>query len=803
MQHDVSVALAFLQLLYPGGPWVLTAIDPEPPNKTNTQTFREDSVGALESWLRRFATHNIYYSVNKLLSDANKKAAREDIDSVCYLHVDVDPRVNVPWEEETVRIRKLFENMPKGIPRPTAAIYSGGGVNALWKLQEPIRVNGNLEIAEQAKRYNIQLEVDLGGDNCHNVDRILRLPGTVNWLNAKKKKKWPDRVVQMTTLLWFEPGSYPIGAFKAAPMLQTAENSSGGFMNPTRVNVTGNIRRLSDVDELGDKVRPNTKALIVQGMDPDDPTKWTSRSELLFHVCCELVRAGISDEVIYSVITDPDFRISASVLDKGSTTERYALRQIERAKEDAIAPELRELNGRYAVVGNIGGKCRVIEEMKDMVGKNSRTRLTDQAFEDFKNYHMNRKVDCGEDNKGNPIRIPLGKWWLEHPSRRQYDRIVFSPKGEHPNCYNLWQGFAYAPKEGKNHELWLEHVRKNICSGNEEHYEYVVSWMARAVQHADSQGEVAIVLRGLEGTGKSVFAHHFGRLFGRHYLPVSDPKHIVGSFNSHLRDCVILFSDEAFFAGDKKHESMIKTLITEESLMIEAKGKDAVIGPNYVHLIMASNSDWVVPASGEARRYCVLDVSDKRMQDAKYFGEIVDALNENNGEGYSNLLYYLMHHDISHFDVRKPPKTKALQDQKQLSFSSEEEWWFRKLQTGQIARGCDSWTSPVLHEKMISEYLNYAQRIGIQRRANATAIGRFLQRACPPGWPRSKQGIYKSQDEYGITTKERAYFYIFPDLAECRKHWDAHFGGPFQWPKDDEENSIVFDESKPSREEVF
>jgi hypothetical protein len=93
----------------------------------------------------------------------------------------------------------------------------------------------------------------------------------------------------------------------------------------------------------------------------------------------------------------------------------------------------------------------------------------------------------------------------------------------------------------------------------------------------------------------------FGSLWGRHFVTVSDAKHLVGAFNAHLRDCVVLFGDEAFFAGDKKHESVLKTLITEESVVIEAKGVDAEVYPNYVHLILASNADWVVPA-GHAER---------------------------------------------------------------------------------------------------------------------------------------------------------------------------------------------------------
>ena len=43
---------------------------------------------------------------------------------------------------------------------------------------EPIPIDGVLAAAEDAARYNKQLELIYGADNCHNIDRILRLPGT-------------------------------------------------------------------------------------------------------------------------------------------------------------------------------------------------------------------------------------------------------------------------------------------------------------------------------------------------------------------------------------------------------------------------------------------------------------------------------------------------------------------------------------------------------------------------------------------------------------------------------------------------
>jgi hypothetical protein len=65
--------------------------------------------------------------------------------------------------------------------------------------------------------------------------------------------------------------------------------------------------------------------------------------------------------------------------------------------------------------------------------------------------------------------------------------------------------------------------------------EYLLGWMARAVQMPNTPGEVAVVMRGAKGTGKTIFADVFGALFGRHYWAVADAKYIVGNFNAHLR----------------------------------------------------------------------------------------------------------------------------------------------------------------------------------------------------------------------------------------------------------------------------
>lgn len=791
VRGQTNQAIDFLERLYPDGPWVLTSIETDRKGIT-TATFGPATRDQAWAWVEGYnGRRNVYFSVNPPTRELTKKAEREDIKEVAYLHVDIDPRAgeDIP-SEQTRCLELLTSKLPRGVPAPTAVVFSGGGYQGFWRLEEPIPVNGDLAAAEDAKRYNQQLELLFGADNCHNIDRIMRLPGTVNIPDAKKRRK--GREEALAALVEYHADRvYPLADFTPAPVVQMRGEAGGGFSGggspATRVEVPGNIRRLKDVDELDEwNVKDRVKVIIVQGRHPDEVKRGdNSRSAWVFDVVCNLVRSEVPDEVIFSILTDPDFGISESILELGSNAERYATRQIERGKEDAVNPALRELNERHAVISNIGGKCRVVEEVLDRVL--GRTRLTRQSFEDFRNRYMHRGVVVGHDDKGREITVPMGAWWLKQEARRQYDTIVFAPGGEVPGSYNLWRGYAYRSMPGDRHQSYLKHIRDNICSGNEDYYRYLIGWMARAVQHPDSPGQVAVVMRGRMGTGKGVFWKHFGALFGRHYMQVTDPKHLVGNFNSHLRDCVVLFADEAFYAGDKKHESILKAVITEDHVVVEAKGVDAESSPNYLHLGMSSNSAWVIPAGMDERRYFVLDVSDDKRQDFNYFISIEKDLKDG---GYESLLHFLLTYDLTGFNVRDMPKTEALQEQKLYSLAPEEEWWFDILSGGQLLDTHLEWEQEVECTALQEAFYERMKMVGIQRRASPTALGKFLQRVLPRGYPRSYQKIVTRTvtdgQGFSFEQKARPRHYGLPTLAECRRHFEERFDLKLPTPTQDE-----------------
>lgn len=198
-EHDPEEAIDFLTWAYPEGPWALTAIEVEQ-RLTWTSTFRPQSIKGLLAFLADHHLRNLYWSCNLPIGDLTKKAEKIEIYAAHFLHVDVDPRAGEDVEAERARILGRFEAPPDTIPRPSCVVFSGGGYQGFWRLTEPYVIDGDERRAEELESYNRQLELAFGADHCHNVDRIMRLPGSVNYPNAKKRAKG-RRVERATVVL--------------------------------------------------------------------------------------------------------------------------------------------------------------------------------------------------------------------------------------------------------------------------------------------------------------------------------------------------------------------------------------------------------------------------------------------------------------------------------------------------------------------------------------------------------------------------------------------------------------------------
>lgn len=297
--------------------------------------------------------------------------------------------------------------------------------------------------------------------------------------------------------------------------------------------------------------------------------------------------------------------------------------------------------------------------------------------------------------------LHAGQAWLSSPKRTTFlDGVCFEPKesrvmGKSKSRFNLWNGFplkdlSMSVEEAKEKcRLYREHVEHFLCQDKKEYIDFIWAWLADIIRNPGHKPGSAIVLKGGKGIGKTTLSYPFRKILGNYFLSSANSDHFFSKFNGQLENKLLLVMEEAVWAGSHIADSTLKTLITETSMTIERKGYDAYPAHGYQRVIMCSNEDWVVPASGDERRFFVLDIPAKKPSEA-YFNALY---NEMNNGGSEALYVWLRDSDKinNSINLYLPPETKGLAAQKVMSFKPIEEWWSTVLENGCFTLDSKSW----------------------------------------------------------------------------------------------------------------
>jgi Bifunctional DNA primase/polymerase, N-terminal/Family of unknown function (DUF5906)/Primase C terminal 2 (PriCT-2) len=417
--------------------------------------------------------------------------------------------------------------------------------------------------------------------------------------------------------------------------------------------------------------------------------------------------------------------------------------------------KLNKFNEKYWVV-KIKGKARV---MSWEPSSKDRDILEPglMEFKSFREFYGDEYVTVGQ---AKPKQHPIGDYWLKWKGKKKYNAIDLIPKGPcPPDTFNLWRDFG-VPDEPHPWPLFAQHIKEVIADGDKEAAIYIIRWCAWAVQNPDLPAEVALVLQGGKGAGKGkAFAVPIMDLFGTHGMHITSRNSLTGHFNAPLRDCLLLFADESFWAGDRQGESSLKALLTEKTLMIEHKGLDPIPWRNRLHVIMAANAEWVVPASHDERRYAVFKVSDKHAQEEAYFKPLYNELYKNGG--LSGLLHDLKRLDLGDWHPRRVIKTAALQQQKEESLSAYASWWLKEVLEPMALPKADAKDGLYSLDPLLLRVKQYAT----YERLSLRGLGQFLR----------KMGAI-------LVRTSGANYWQLPEINAARVIWEKRYG-KWPWPE--------------------
>ncbi|PPQ37094.1 hypothetical protein SAMN06265338_13413 [Rhodoblastus acidophilus] len=464
---------------------------------------------------------------------------------------------------------------------------------------------------------------------------------------------------------------------------------------------------------------------------------------------------------------------------------------------DGRGGAIAQLNRTHALV-LLGSRAVVMREQPDGPVEDRVRYMSPDAFKTYFQNKKVRKVSRVLDKEtGEWVQkvtyVNLAPLWLASPDRRTYDGIEFFPDPRNaqgtPRYFNIWRGFGVEPssdvpeERAKKYTVFRDHVFTNVCCGDKDLFEWTWAWLAHLIQRPRERIGTAIVLRGKMGVGKTVLGQVIGSLFPSHYFLVDDPRYLTGQFNAHMASCLLLQVDEGFWAGDKAAEGRLKGLVTADKQMIEAKGVDPIRLDNYVRLLFSSNNDWVVPAGMDERRFAVFDVGDYAKENHGYFRELYAQMDSGGREA---LLADLLAYDLDREgapNVRVIPKTGALLEQKIRTLDPIPMWLYGRLIDGAQTHRKSKWEGTVPIRTLHNDYLRFAEKTGVKRKASDIEFGIALKKLLPDlTESRKRQWVEEiGADGRPTEVEKRVRCYEFPDLAACRDTFQEAMRQPIDW----------------------
>lgn len=360
----------------------------------------------------------------------------------------------------------------------------------------------------------------------------------------------------------------------------------------------------------------------------------------------------------------------------------------------------------------------------------------------------------------------IANTFLRDRNTIMYDRIEFSPRGDTLGTLNLWIGETITPKHGE-WPLIYEFLRNILCGSREIEYQYLVKYIAHALQRPWEKPGVMIIMLGGQGIGKGTLGRILQKIWSATYLHVPRIKNVVGDFNGALERAYIVFLDEAIFAGDRASSDALKSLVTEQSISINEKYQPSRQIQSYHRFFSATNADWFKGTERDDRRDFVLKVSEHRKGEFCYW----DKLNlEIDNEGIEAFAHDLLSMDLSKFNVRAKPNTSELTEQKLHSLEKYPRWWFNCLSTGLILSGGEDWPEFISTENLLNEFKESEKGMRLYKQLIERDIKAQMHKLCPSAKMDQRTENYR-----------RKRGYCLPSLKKAREDFERYIGAMIAW----------------------
>jgi hypothetical protein len=358
------------------------------------------------------------------------------------------------------------------------------------------------------------------------------------------------------------------------------------------------------------------------------------------------------------------------------------------------------------------------------------------------------------------------------PDTTCYAGVEFNPAGTTSNLLNLWIGPTITAASG----TWLlikAFLLNVICNGDQSHYDYLIGFIAHALQRPWEKPGVIIILIGGQGIGKGTLGRILRMIWRATFLQVHNVGTVTGNFNADLERTFIVFMDEALFVGDRRASDALKSLVTEQVININEKHQPSRQINSYHRFFIATNADHVKQTDRDDRRDFALRVSEAHKGDYTYWNALEYEMV--NG-GVAAMVHDLLAMDLTDFNVRAKPNTQELVGQKVHSLVGVARWWYDALYLGVVGQ---EWPDFIATDSIIKGVMDMAGR-KLYQSPNAAEVIQAMSKLCPSAVKGQKQESLGRHRGLRI-----------PPLAQARAEFEGYIGGAVHWDEESTTEEIL------------
>lgn len=155
-----------------------------------------------------------------------------------------------------------------------------------------------------------------------------------------------------------------------------------------------------------------------------------------------------------------------------------------------------------------------------------------------------------------------------------------------------------------------DHIKKIVCTDNNEKFHYLLEWMLHKVKYPRKQISKILMFLGDEGTGKSIILKSFietclNNINARVSSKLDD---YIRQFTGPLHNLVVFLYEEAKFS--KHGSSNLKQLVTSRMFDFENKTKTPFFDENFIDICCTTNStNYYANFAHDTRRWIPFSIS--------------------------------------------------------------------------------------------------------------------------------------------------------------------------------------------------